>query len=432
MKIISDLEKQKIIRNLEELNPGRDAKGLAESFIKKQKKTALAVLLAITALGVIMMILEYTDDSIGEGGRIDRNSYRGSEIRLPVTVRNATYGDKETEIRISSRVHTDEEIEDIFKYEKKKLLSEVRNENEDLQNIYSDLYLPASDEEYGVEFSYLSSMYSIIDDKGIVKNEDLSQKEEVVISVTMSLEGKEEKFDIPVAVCPKDYSDEERFFLNVEDEIVKADEKGKTEDHLMLPDTVKGEPVLYAEKKDNTYMMLLLMGCVAAYLTLKGAEKDLEKKCEERKKQLLFQYPTFVSKLAVLIGAGMNISSAIKRIQAEGEKSGDSPLTEELGIYVRNVRNGVLEDKALHDLGQRCGISEYRRFTAVLSANAKKGSMNLKTVLEEEAEEAFSEHQARVRKLGEEAGTKLLLPMVMMLMVVMVIVMVPAFMTYQI
>ena len=61
----------------------------------------------------------------------------------------------------------------------------------------------------------------------------------------------------------------------------------------------------------------------------------------------------------------------------------------------------------------------------------KKGSVNLREMLEKEAQEAFEEHQLQIRKLGEEAGTKLLIPMVMMLAVVMIVIMVPAFMTYQ-
>ena len=75
---------------------------------------------------------------------------------------------------------------------------------------------------------------------------------------------------------------------------------------------------------------------------------------------------------------------------------------------------------------------QYRKFCSLLSTNMKKGSLNLKILLEKEAEEAFTNYQLQIKKLGEEAGTKLLLPMIMMLGVVVVIIMIPAFMTYQI
>ena len=52
--------------------------------------------------------------------------------------------------------------------------------------------------------------------------------------------------------------------------------------------------------------------------------------------------------------------------------------------------------------------------------------------MEEEMRQAFEDRKSMARKLGEEAGTKLLLPMGMMLMIVMVIVIVPAFLSFGI
>ena len=52
------------------------------------------------------------------------------------------------------------------------------------------------------------------------------------------------------------------------------------------------------------------------------------------------------------------------------------------------------------------------------------------TMLQEESQKAFEEKMDRVRKLGEEAGTKLLLPMIMMLVIVMVIIMIPAYLSF--
>ena len=43
--------------------------------------------------------------------------------------------------------------------------------------------------------------------------------------------------------------------------------------------------------------------------------------------------------------------------------------------------------------------------------------------------EAFEKRKETVKRMGETAGTKLLLPMMLMLGVVMVIILVPAFMT---
>ncbi len=47
--------------------------------------------------------------------------------------------------------------------------------------------------------------------------------------------------------------------------------------------------------------------------------------------------------------------------------------------------------------------------------------------LREEADRAAEQRLQKSRKLGEEAGTKMLIPMVMMLGVIMVMIMIPAF-----
>jgi len=51
--------------------------------------------------------------------------------------------------------------------------------------------------------------------------------------------------------------------------------------------------------------------------------------------------------------------------------------------------------------------------------------------LEAEMWQAFEERKALAKRQGEEAGTKLLLPMMGMLVVVMVIVIAPALMSMQ-
>ncbi len=71
------------------------------------------------------------------------------------------------------------------------------------------------------------------------------------------------------------------------------------------------------------------------------------------------------------------------------------------------------------------------RFSALLIQNMKKGRTDLIGMLKEESEDAFTLRKNEARKLGEEASTKLLLPMVMMLTVVMIIIMVPAYMSFS-
>ena len=90
---------------------------------------------------------------------------------------------------------------------------------------------------------------------------------------------------------------------------------------------------------------------------------------------------------------------------------------------------GVSEKECYENFGSRCGLQPYMKLGALLSQNLRKGTKGLADALRLEGLHAFEERKAIARRRGEEAGTKLLLPMFLMLAVVLVIVIVPAFLS---
>lgn len=68
----------------------------------------------------------------------------------------------------------------------------------------------------------------------------------------------------------------------------------------------------------------------------------------------------------------------------------------------------------------------------MLSQNLKKGTKGITSILNQEADNAFEERKNLAKQLGEEAGTKMLIPMFLMLAVVMIMIVVPAFFSIQI
>ena len=87
------------------------------------------------------------------------------------------------------------------------------------------------------------------------------------------------------------------------------------------------------------------------------------------------------------------------------------------------------EGAAYEHFGKRTGQQEYIRLSTLLMQNLKRGNSALLDRLREEADKAAEEKLRRTKRLGEEAGTKLLVPMALMLAVVMVMIMVPAFLS---
>ena len=90
---------------------------------------------------------------------------------------------------------------------------------------------------------------------------------------------------------------------------------------------------------------------------------------------------------------------------------------------------GIPEGQAIEEFGKRCQLQSYLKLSSLLEQNRRTGTKNLTKLLEQEMNGAWEQQKSMARRLGEEAGTKLLLPLMLMLVVVMVIIMVPAMMT---
>ena len=164
-------------------------------------------------------------------------------------------------------------------------------------------------------------------------------------------------------------------------------------------------------------------------------KQNAAKEKQARKHQMSLDYPEIISKLTLLLGAGMTVRRAWRKIvsdyEVRAERQGTRAVYEEMKYTCRQMDGGVPEAESYEKFGRRCGTQEYMRLGALLSQNLRKGTKGLNNLLQMEAIQSFEERKARAKRLGEEAGTKLLLPMFMMLAEVLIIVVVPAFFSVQ-
>ena len=96
------------------------------------------------------------------------------------------------------------------------------------------------------------------------------------------------------------------------------------------------------------------------------------------------------------------------------------------------MNSGVGERRSYERFMQRCQVKVYQQLGMMLQQNLQKGNQGMTEILRREAMQAFEERKALAKIQGEEAGTKLLLPMFLMLAIVLVMVIIPAFLSLQI
>jgi hypothetical protein len=89
-----------------------------------------------------------------------------------------------------------------------------------------------------------------------------------------------------------------------------------------------------------------------------------------------------------------------------------------------------MEEQVYQEFGRRCGEMRYRRLGMLLAVHLKQGNSRLLLLLSQEADNAMEDRRGMARKAGEEAGTRLLFPMMLMLVVVMVLILLPAYMGF--
>lgn len=122
----------------------------------------------------------------------------------------------------------------------------------------------------------------------------------------------------------------------------------------------------------------------------------------------------------------MTVRAAWKMIVESSEQS-DRELIRQMRSTLREMQSGIPEEECYERFGMRCKTAAYMKFGAMLSQNLKKGAKGMGILLRTEAAIAFADRKRQAKQQGEEAGTKLLMPMFLMLGVVLLIVVVPAF-----
>ena len=173
-------------------------------------------------------------------------------------------------------------------------------------------------------------------------------------------------------------------------------------------------------------MSLVLLG--AAIVSAIGipflVDYELNSKIEKRRTQIEMEFPDFVNTLILLVNAGMTIPKAWEKIVTESTKK--TPLYNELNMCLAEINAGKSEAVAYEEFGRRCRIKEVVKFVSVIILNLRKGGSEVVPALRAQASECWEMRKATAKRLGEQASSKLMLPMGIMLVGIMIITVLPA------
>jgi tight adherence protein C len=175
------------------------------------------------------------------------------------------------------------------------------------------------------------------------------------------------------------------------------------------------------DKLDTSYTVF----ASAVLLTVFYApDRELDERIKKRNFYIQYDFPDFLNKLVLLINAGMTIPRAWEKIVHDRKNM--TPLYEELNITYLEIRNGKAELAAYEDFARRCRMKEITKFITIVIQNLRKGNGELVPLLKLQSNECWQLRKNMAKKLGEEASTKLVLPLMIMFVGILVIVILPA------
>lgn len=402
--------------------------------IKEKRKYIL--MLIIIAAGAVAAVCSHLSsrmqNRLAGGTRLYRNEW--GEGNYTVTLQAITEQGKEKfDYEVKERILTKEEVMLLKEQAIKILPSFILGNNVSLTEIEEDLNLASQIEGYPFLISWMSSDNSRIRTDGKINKENLPPEgAEVMLTANISYGDERWQQEIAVRIMPEELTQKEIHFLQTENAILENDRLYEKSHEIILPEKIGDEEIIWKESKEDKSLFFLLLGFLGAAGSLLLWERDLKQQRKRYGEEVMRCYPEFVSKLQLYMDAGLTPKNAFLRIgedyQREKSRTGKKQLLyEEVLIANYQLINGRPENIVYREWGKRCGEIKYRRLGFLLSSQIRQGNDRILTLLLEETNMALEERKNKARKQGEEAGTKLLFPMMIQLIIVMFLILLPAF-----
>ena len=383
---------------------------------------AVSILFAVGSV-----ITNGSESFLKSGNMIERTGYGGLDREYELTVEGLSEKPEKLTVEVGARQYTEAEAKELFSSLIEEIPFIICGNNENLSSVREDLELVKSLPEYGVKLTWYPEDAELISYDGEVRNDGLKAPISTSLRLIFSDGNTDSTYEIPVTVLPKLRDDKESLIADFQKMLSDENTKQINSGELVLPEEFEGRSLSYKKDADLTPLFIIFLGVVAAVSLAFKERSEASARLKRREEELTIDYSEFVSKLMVFIGAGFGIRGAWEKIVEGYERSGiKRALYTEMKISLGELERGVPEGKVYTDFGRRCGLRPYIKLCSILEQNRKNGGRNIRALLSAEMAEAFLERKNIAKRLGEEAGTKLLIPLFIMLMIVMAIVILPA------
>lgn len=149
---------------------------------------------------------------------------------------------------------------------------------------------------------------------------------------------------------------------------------------------------------------------------------NLRVRAGKRQEEIDRSFPDAVSKIALLVTAGMNVTKAIEETAA----SGDSLINRELELAVKELNQAATFQKAFSRMQCRCNNKYLDKMVTIITKSYVSGNAHLAEDLRAVNEECWLDKKHNARRMGEQVQNRLFVPTMLMFIGILVVIVVPA------
>lgn len=404
-----------------------------ESYILAWKQ-GLEALFFGTVLLSLAVVASVGKPKAEERYQMKRPSY--GEGNLETEVEALVEGESErlaVPITVKERQYTQKELSELFAAYEERLPELILGDNESLDQVRSPLSLPDTLENGAISVSWYLEPSNYMNDQGEFEEEPPEEGSLVELCAILKYQEKEQEYRFFAKLYPREKTSGERLGQRLAEEAAREEERDPTAGEVLLPEEINGKKIQWMTPGTPIVPLGAALLFVMIWYLLTKDEKKLKEKLEFRRRQMIMDYPMILYKMSMLLGAGMTIQGAFRKIAFHYKETRGNELHyayEEMLNACYQMEKGTGEAAAYENFGQNCQDLRYIKLGSMLSQNLKKGSKGLSELLMREASLGMEERRNLARRMGEEAGVKLLLPMMLMLVLVMVILIVPSVLAF--
>ncbi|MDD5949332.1 MAG: hypothetical protein PUC39_06365 [Lachnospiraceae bacterium] len=393
-------------------------------------RKSLLVFFCIQLVGMAVCLYEKQEQS---QIRLQREDYGGEEKEYELSVALENRTTQQLNVTVSPRQYSEEQLEKLFQKGFSEGWKQVLGENSSFEQVTKPLQMVTELEAGPLEVRWWWEDEEYILENGELNYEEIGEEARVTLYLELKY-GEDIRQQCRALVLRTPIHNNQQLLLqNLEKKIVLYDQKNLQEPEVSIPAHLLGTTLKTQESSFKGYFLFLAF-LLPLLFWLKW-NQDMHQQLEERRRQLLREYPEFINKLVLYLGAGMTLKHCFLQLYQEYQqrkKEGEKCyLYEEIGVMVQELNAGVSEPRCYEQWGRQLGEPVYIKLCHLLIQNLSKGSEGLLVLLQQEMQQALREKRESARRYGEEAGTKLLFPMLLLLVAVMVIVMAPAILNFS-